>query len=241
MIAAGAALRLARHRHRGRRIVRLGRVPAGLRRRLAHVRAAARRLAVRGAGADRRRRRSDEPRVDMSARGVGYAVVAGAARPAGASHRSSSRPLPARGPLRLHRQRGPTAPDVAATDSADVAIAWRGQRHHAGPLQGRRSRRSAPSSRSRARSSARWWTPACRSAATASATWRWRWCSPRRGARTLSVGHYDRPPRAPFIDEPGDTGARHVPSCAGARGSTSGARRSLPRLRRRRPGRPDDR
>ena len=48
--------RLARHRHRGRRLVRLGRLPPGRRRRLAHGRAAAGRLAVRGAGVHRRRR-----------------------------------------------------------------------------------------------------------------------------------------------------------------------------------------
>ena len=57
LIAGGGSVRLAGHRHRGRRLVRLGRLPAGLRRRLAHVRAAARRLAVRGAGGDRRRAR----------------------------------------------------------------------------------------------------------------------------------------------------------------------------------------
>ncbi|CAA9540359.1 MAG: hypothetical protein AVDCRST_MAG30-4681, partial [uncultured Solirubrobacteraceae bacterium] len=52
---AGRSRRLAGHRRRGRRVLRVGRLAPGLRRRLAHRGPAARRLPVRGPGPDRHR------------------------------------------------------------------------------------------------------------------------------------------------------------------------------------------
>ena len=71
----GRQRRLAGHRHRGRRLVRLGRVPPGRRRALAHRRAAPARLAVRGPVRDRRRADQLGPRVDFAGKGLGGAVA----------------------------------------------------------------------------------------------------------------------------------------------------------------------
>ena len=178
----------------------------------------------------------------MSTRGVGYAVVAGrrAARRWSAS-RLDQRPLPARGPLRLR--------START----------------GPRR-RSPRPTAATSRSRGAPTARTRAPASRTSESAFGP-EFTISRPEfgpvldpgvsisgdrvgdfavamvqgmpDGLRTLSVGHYDRAARRRPHRVPATTSARRAPSCAGARGSTCGARRSHPRVRRRRPGRPD--
>ena len=129
--------RLARHRHRGRRLVRLGRVPPGHRRALAHGRAAA-----ASARCSRPRSRStagsasDEPRIDITGKGIGGAVAAGAGnavlsayldkfdafQPAVAGRRDAER--------RRSRRRSSPPP------SAATRVAWR--------TGARRRRRRAP-------------------------------------------------------------------------------------------------
>ncbi len=68
---------------------------------------------------------SDEPRVDMSSRGVGYAVSQSGRGPQVLASPLESDHFQSAGRFDSADSADRTAPDVAATDSADVAIAWR--------------------------------------------------------------------------------------------------------------------
>ncbi len=134
--------RLARHRHRGRRLVRVGRVPAGPHRRLAHGRPAARRLAFEAPESIDGGLTADEPKVDMSGGGVGYAVrranggaIVGRllAHHATTSRRRRGSTAPTARPRPSPRWRRPTA---ATSRSPGAPVRRRHRRP--GALQGRR-------------------------------------------------------------------------------------------------------
>ena len=228
--------RLAGHRHRGRRLVRLGRVPAGPRRRLAHGRAAAGRLAVRGArGRSTAASRPTSRAVDMS----GARASATRSRRPPAARRSSARWLdhdhfqPAGGSTAATASRRPSRRSPR-TDRDDIAIAWRDgrrrQRGRARPLQGRRRARSAPRVHGLAPGARPGRRPRrVRSAATASATSRSRWSRARRARATLTVGGL-RPPAGRAVHRVlGDLQAQDAARAALAAGPRPVGRADLPR------------
>ena len=119
------------HRHRGRRLVRVGGVPPGLRRRLARDRAADARLDLRPAGAARRRPRLDRP-ADRHER----------PRPGARDVREPGRRRDRQRPLQRHLRPRPAAPLRRLGDGTRAAAgrlrAPRERGRVAGRLAGRR-------------------------------------------------------------------------------------------------------
>ena len=141
--------RLARHRHRGRRLVRVGRVPPGLRRRLAHDRAAAAGLDVRAARAARRRAGLGEPADRHQRPRPGPRGARGRRRRCSATSLYLDAFAPGQ-PLHFASRGAERRAGPAASEHREVAVAWRvGARRRVD--QGPASSPSRPS-RSRTRS-----------------------------------------------------------------------------------------
>ena len=171
--------RLAGHRHRGRRLVRLGRLPAGPRRRLAHGRAAAGRLArsrrprrsTAGLAVERAEGRHE--RRGRRLRGRAGATAARCVVGAWLDHdHFQARRADGRRRQRRRRPSRRSRPPTAATSRS------RGATGAAGGAVARARYQAARTSSALGagvhglarRTSARWSTRACSSAATASAT-----------------------------------------------------------------------
>ncbi len=229
---------LAGHRHRGRRLLRLDRLPPVLRRRCrARV---ARRLVgsqYEAPEVDRRRRlqRGAEGRHERRRPRLRGRADRRRARRSSAPGSTTTTSRPAGGSTASTASRRPS-PRSPARDRNDSAIAWRADRRRRQlgrprPLPRRRdaqrrlrrrahglARRSRPGGRSRASTSA----------ATASATSRWRWSRARPAPATLTVGGLSTARRARRSSSPPrPSSARRGRSCAGVRASTCGARRPI--------------
>ena len=239
--------RLARHRHRGRRLVRVGRLPAGPRRRLAHGRAAADRLAVRGARADRRGRRVRRAADRHERRRARATRVAQGAR-RGARHRPwldhdhfqpggrlDSRRQRRRRPSRRSR------PPTAATSRSPGATGTPGGCRARARFKDRQLADRAGVHGLATRSSGRSPTPACSSAATASGDFAVAMVQGTPGALALTAAIYDRPPGAPFIESSQAYKRKTRPELRWRPGLDLWGAQTLPRLhgrradRRRRP------
>ncbi len=144
---------------------------------------------------------SDEPRVDMSARGIGYAVSQASGGPQVlASQLENDHFQPA---FRFDSADSAvrTAPEVAATDRNDIAIAWRtsgttrARFKEAEAAFGPEFTVSRPELGAVADPGVSISGDRVGDMAVAMVQ-----VTPE-GLRTLSVAHYDRPPVAPFIDD----------------------------------------
>ena len=207
---------------------------AGHRRRVAHARAAARRLAVRGARVHRRGRPVERAEGRHERRRPRLRGRADARRRADLRLLARPRPLPARLPARQHRRRPPTpSPRSPPTDQNDSAIAWRltgadgnsvaRARYHDGEDANGAFGGEFTVSRGDLGPIA---DPGVFIAADRSGDVAVAMVQGTPGARDAG-GRDLRPPagRAVHRRRPRPTSARPAPSCAGGRATTRGARR----------------
>ena len=137
--AAGRQRRLAGHRHRGRRLVRLGRVPPGRGRPLADRGAAAARLAVRGPVRDRRRASRAPPRGSTSTgKGIGGAVAAADGNAVFSAYLDKFDAFQPATRLDATPSSAAPAPVVATSERGDVYAAWRTGAGESGDVRARR-------------------------------------------------------------------------------------------------------